>query len=985
MGRFLSRCILVALLLAVGIALYSADRDFFGDRKFSLQHRQERVRDRLAQQGVALLYTADDPPGLNWANGHPARIAGTRAVEGRFGTALEFDGGRRTFVKLPLLWSDLGPTFTLSLWVNLNPASVDQEILFTRMEHVMGLKLDRGHLAFFSSPETSLQAAEYAFTNYGRFVHIAAVVDARAGRTRLYEDGVLKSDFTGKPFELDSGPIQIGAATTILIAEPILGAVDDVVILRRALSDSEVADWAHASEPAIERLADTELAKLRRTEILRKSYSHFLKLVDRLNPALHASTIRKAPLPEINLILSKNDTRFFLKADRQSRKNGRRTTKSAQPRRVDILANKHGYSGFLRLDGSDGAYPESTRRSYILEPQEGETVLGLRRIRLQPPEVAGWLAPLLETRVAQELNLPSVSNGFCRLMINGEFVGIYHYEDYAHFGVPPGETSGRLQGSPPRGSWHKLGTTQAPRMDRARLIELCDETDHTYRKLLRADYTSPLSSREIIAKIRANKRDLKELPLDESSRSSPAAEALAALSAWQTLGTNPAPFFILHDLALPSNTPDGTPLLWTSSRPDLISTDGLVSRPATNSPQHVILTAQLANTPGDAPTHSLEYRVMPRNRQMPAVFLWAATPLDRLRRSDCAMDYYPAGDDTHVQRHFAAQDERAGISLRGHTSLNQLKRSFSVRLSEPHGWWGTTNETKIRLVNPWRDPTLLHNWFFYSRFAAFADRPDRLRVGMPVTWVEIFANGNYFGLYEASPSMRAEWLQFPQFDPADPDPALLYKAQGASPSLTPDGNYLMRQLEPSRRNGEFVEPELDLHRLIMEAPKSQFADEIGKRLDLDNATDFLLLLEFSENYNGYPYQYAIHDLLARPQGADSKFFFIPYDFDNTYGHLRYPIYHSIVFTRLMKEVPGYTNQLAARWRELRQSALDLDTMEREIRAREKDLAGYVEWDDTRWKRYSDNPYENRVANFIGHIRRRVAELDARYQAARPSQ
>ncbi|MBW7908645.1 MAG: hypothetical protein H3C50_06965 [Kiritimatiellae bacterium] len=87
----------------------------------------------------------------------------------------------------------------------------------------------------------------------------------------------------------------------------------------------------------------------------------------------------------------------------------------------------------------------------------------------------------------------------------------------------------------------------------------------------------------------------------------------------------------------------------------------------------------------------------------------------------------------------------------------------------------------------------------------------------------------------------------------------------------------------------------------------------------------------------------------------------------------------------MKEIPGYTNQLAARWWELRQSALDLNTMERDIHAREKDLAGYVAWDDTRWKRYSDNPYENRVTNFIGHIRRRVAELDARFQAARPSQ
>ncbi len=983
MWRSPSRWIIIALLLSAALALVRADRLFFRDPKLELQNRRNDVRNRLAKQGVALLYTADTPPGQNWASGQPARIAGTRAVQGRFGTALEFDGGRRTFVRLPLKWSDLGSTFTVSLWINLNPASPDQEILFTRDSRAMGLKLDRGQLAFFSASTGAVQAAHYTFTNYNRFVHIAAVVEADAGRIRLYEDGALRATLEDEPFRPAEGILHIGAANTTLIAEPLQGAVDDVVIWKHALTDAEVAAWAQGEQPALQRLAGREVEKLNRIDTFRNAYSHLLKLADRFNPALHAGKIQRAPLPQINLALSKKDARFFLKADRASRKNGRRTDSAAQPRRVDVLDGQHSFTGFLRLDGSDSAYPASIRRSYVLEVQDGETILGFRRIRLQPPESADWLAPILETRVARELNLPAISNGFCRLLINGEFAGLYYFEDYTHLGVPPGETSERLQGVTRRKEWQHVGISKPPRIERARLIELCNETDRAFRNLIRSDYTSPLSSREIVAKLRDSKNRLKQLPLAEPLRKTRGEEMLATLSPWLVIGTNPAPLFILYDLPLPRQLPDGTPLTWTSSNPDIISESGRVTRPTNNTPTGVTLTAHITGTHSDAAIRTLDFRVMPRNRTVSAVFLWAAAPLDRIRRVDCATEVYPAGSDTTVQRYYAAQDGRAGIAMRGHTSLRQLKRPFSLRLSEPHGWWGTTNETKLRFVNPWRDPSFLHNWFFYSRFAAFADTPDRVRVGMPVTWVEVFANGNYFGLYEVSPSIRNEWLGFPDLDDADPNPALLYKAAGGPPSLSPDGEYFMRQLEPSRRKGVFLDPELELHRLIMQAPADQFTAQIGQQLDLDNLTDFHILLDFSENYNGYPFKFAIHDLLARPPGADAKFFLIPYDFDNTYGHTRYPLYHSIVFSRMLKEYPGYAERLAARWWELRRSVLDLDAMERDIREHAQSLTGYVEWDDRRWDRYRDNPYDNRVDEFIAHVRRRVGELDQRYKAARP--
>lgn len=975
---------LIAAIVLIGLnAVYRSDNTLFRNPAKRTDLARTLLSERLAAQHVALLYTADNPPGEDWVSGRPARIAGTRSVKGHFGRALEFDGRRRTFVILPLRWSELGDTFSLGVWLKLDGVSQDQEILFTRDPYPIGFKLDRGHLSFFLPSTGTVQAAEYVFTNYGQFVHVSAVVEAGNGRVRLYEGGILKAELKGEPFALPNTPMFIGAASSLLVGEPVQGAVDEVLAWRRALSDQEVADWAASDKPALERLAQKEFAQYRHRRGVQENISHALKLIDRFNPTLYSGPLRRAQLPEINLVLSKADARFFSRADQQCRRSGRRTSAAAQPRRISIIEHGHGFSGQLRLDGSDTTYPESLRRSFILEPDDGDTVLGLRRLRLQPPESAGWLGPLLETRVALELGILTIPNGLCRLAINGEFVGLYYYEDYATLGVPPGLNSRRFQGTPVPQEWSRLGCTGLPHMGRDTFVRLREEVETAYRRYLEIDYTSPLSSREISFRLRTDKNRLNVWPLDESPPAADrAAEAMKQLSASAVLGSNPSPFFVLHDLQLPSQLPGAGTIAWSSSRPDLIDEAGLVSRPTNDAPQGVTLTARLAGSSDS--TVQLEFRVMPRVRNVPAVFLWAAEPLDRLRRVDCSIDYYPNGAGDRPQHWFAAQDGRAGVALRGNSTMRQNKKSYGLRLSEPHGWWGSTNLTKIRFVNPWRDPTFLHNWFFYSIFSRFADTPDRIRHGIQVTWVELFANGNYLGLFEASPSVRAEWLGLADFDPDDEEPAVLYKHERSPPSLSPDAEYLMRQVEPSRLHGEFMAPALDLQRLIMESPRQTFVQEIDRWLDLDNVTDFHLLLNFSENYNGFPFHFAIHDLLARDAGADSKFFLVPYDFDNTYGHVQYPYYHSIVFERLLKEYPGYEERLAARWRELRGTALGLNALEREVRTQAQQLAGYVAWDDWRWETHKDGAYAERVDDFVEDIRQRIAELDALYGYSDPA-
>lgn len=969
--RILCSVVLLALLAGLS-SLYRSDRRLFRKPEARVQSAKAALANRLAGEQIALLLNTDEAPLADAVSGNPVRIAGTRAVPGRYGRALGFDGRRRTFVTLPVEWDDLGPAFTLSCWINLDARSPDQELWFTRTPQPLGLKLDRGQLSFFVPSNRAYDAVSFAFTNYGHFVHIAAVVDAGAGQVRLYEQGRLRAEGACEPFALPATRMLVGTSSDILIGEPIHGAVDEVVAWRRRLSDAEIAGLADARQPALQALAPRELARYRRARRRQQFISHALKLVDRFNPALHAGRLRLAPIPEVNLVLSKDDADHFMREHKRCLASGRRVGGAANPRRITVIENRHGFPAHLRLLGDDKSYPRSPRRSYLLDLPEGETVMGLRRVHLQPPESAGWLGPLLETRVANELGIPAISNGMCRLVINGELAGLYYYEDAATLGVPPGQGSRRFHGEPAPSYWTRLAANRPPRMARDTLDRLRAETEAAWRDLLLRDAKSPLSSREIRHLLREETSRLAKWPLDEQPLSNRAEEAALRLTSWSVLGANPSPYFILHDLQWPA-LPPGVAVEWSSSRPDLIDGAGRVTRPETANPIGVTLTARVNDGTNSAQAELL-MRVMPRARPLGAFFLWAADPLNRLQRVDCAVAYYPEGDD-QPRRWLAAQQDRAGIALRGNTSLRQPKKSFSVRLETPHGLWGSTNQVKIRLVNPWRDPTFAHNRFFYSLFAAMGDESPDTHRGMPVTWVEVFLNGHYYGLYEASPSVREEWLGLDAFDPEDPEPAVVYKAQRTAISKAGNPDYMMRQIEPSRTHGHLAEPILDLHRFIEESTPAEFAAGIGDRLDLDNAMDFHLLLNFSENYNGSPFNYTIHDILVRRAGPDQRFFLVPYDFDNTYGLLREPRYHSHVFSRLLREVPGYRQQLAARWRALRAGPMREDALMGTLREIESRLAGYVAWDDDRWQHHQDWPYAERMDRLEGHVQRRLAELD----------
>jgi hypothetical protein len=979
MARRILKALLLLALAAGAVDLYRSDKALFVRPAVKVDHYRDRIsRDLSQRHDLALLFTADDLPGTDWVSGREVAAFGTEAVPGRFGTALRFDGSRRTLATLPLTWNELGSNFTIAIRVNLDAASRDQEILFTRERQPLGLKLDRGHLSFFVSTGQTFRAAAYEFTDYGRFVQVVVVMDVASGQLRLYQDGMLKAELPVTAFEGSETRLALGRSTATLVGEPLMGEVDEILAWRRALAPAEIAAVAERSAPALTWLTPRYYRSYRWATTGQAAISQALKLADRFNPTRHAARLRRAPVPEVNLVLSKSDLRHFVRAHSESQRSGRRVLRAAAPRRIEAIEDGRGKPARLFLDGSDSYYAPGPRRSYIVEPAEGEVLLGSRLLCLRPPESAGWLGPLLETRVARELGIPAISNGLCRLIVNGETVGLYYYEDYATLGVPPGWSPEVFSGRGTPKEWKRLSLEGVPPLARADLARLRAGVERDYRHLLLLDNTSPLSGREMEYRLRQDAARLDRWPLDERRANAPAPErAGLVFNAFAVLGSNPSPQYVLHDLALPTQLEPGVTVSWSSSDPEVIGSDGRVRRPADRRPRAVTMSARLS-AGVDFWTNQLVFRVMPYERKLPALFLWAREPLSRLQRVDCAALYYPEGT-SDVPRHWlAAQDERSGVSLRGNSSLRQRKKPLGLRLPAPHGLWGTTNICKINLVNPWRDPALVRNRLCYSLFARFA-RPGHPRFGLPLEWMEVFANGRYHGLLEAIPPVREEWLGLEPYQEGDLHPAVVFKAQRTAPSMI-EPRRLMRQTEPSRRHGSFPEPVVELQRFIDESPPDVFAREVDRWLDLDNLVDFQLLLDFSENYNGWPFDFSIHEVLVRPSGPDSRFFLVPFDFDTTWDSRPVGKYHSQIFDRLMAHYPGYRERLADRWRELRAGPLADAAIATDLAQYQERLDGYISWDDERYGQ-ADQPHAARMDTLRRQIWRRLSELDRRFGTA----
>ncbi|MDP8237143.1 MAG: CotH kinase family protein, partial [Candidatus Erginobacter occultus] len=326
-------------------------------------------------------------------------------------------------------------------------------------------------------------------------------------------------------------------------------------------------------------------------------------------------------------------------------------------------------------------------------------------------------------------------------------------------------------------------------------------------------------------------------------------------------------------------------------------------------------------------------------------------PLRKTGRVDLRFEHYPRDVFSPV-KYRAFQGERAGVKFRGNTNFWQVNRTdehdwtlrkipFSVRCEEPHRILNDSNTHHFYLGGGYSDISFLRNKLSYDLFKAMGEVGGEPRPAPDIDWAEVFVNGRYRGLYELGTRVDRHLLGWDRYDPEETEPALLYKflQLGEECSVAYSVKY------PPQFYGLHCEPYEELMDFLRGASAQEFGDRIERIVNLDSAIDWQLLVNYTDNRDGI----STNMYLARGVGADSRFYFIPWDYDGTFrGRQSSPWLSNALTDRLWRDHPDYQNALAARWRQLRPGPLSEASVTARIDGMNRRLSGYAEWDSSVW-------------------------------------
>lgn len=988
MRRFAGKSILPLLLAAGLVVLYHSDRKLFRRPEILVDRAAGRVGRALADRhGLFMLLDFGLSPPMEWIERAPVNQSGVGLATGPLGPARRFDGHQRTVIETQREWQDVGSRFSITLWVKLDDASPHQDILFTSAHRGrVGLRLDHGRMTFHIPPWN--QKICYPFEDYGKFVHLAAVADADAGQAFLYQDGVLQAAAKIDKVEPPNHNIEVGKTRWYAVRDPLMGIINEVAVWKRALPEAEIGRLAGRPRRLARQL----------TPWRERSYHMFLggqralrgglKTIDHFNPFLRPTLANDPALPELFLHFSGGDHRHFQQAHMQSCRLGVRPREAAAARRVGYVFAGRAGRAELRLHAPAAGYSDLSRHSFEMTlPPEAEPILGSRRLLLAPPEKVDFLLPLLETSLAREWGVSHTANGLLRLNINGVFHGLYYAEDFDRLGRFPGAAGDFFYGPTHPYDWPSLFRTGGPATWRYRsslhqrlpltgeeLVARFDRLALKYQPLLRHDTTSRLSSREIGYRINRARNRLREhwpVAAPEPDLLRRTAESLEAA---MLLGDNPSPFFLVSDLALPTSFPGGIRIEWRSSKPAILSPEGKLRRPDGPAPREVTLYALLSHGRQEI-EKPLSFRVMPDPLAMPAVMLYVQGQLHKVSRLDGILHYYPAGSDGREPLILPARQESGGgIAHRGGTSYWESKKPFSVRLDSAHHLLDDTPTRHLYFIPGYTDATLMRNILSYDLFRAFS-RPGAPRHAPKATWTEVFAFGRYHGIYEMGTRVQRRMLGYPPYRPENENNAEIYKILDFNLGFRSQVPGAIVQKLPQRRWGYHAEPYFDLMRKLA-AAREESANAIGEWIDLDNAVDFHLFLNFTIGVDAMNVNY----YLVRGPEPDALYQFVPFDCDKTFGIRATPgRWYRNLMIRELKAAPGFTPRLLARWRELRSGAACPRRLLGQVDEMETRLAPYIGWEHALWGYNRGEPFSGLVEALRGHIRDRYRFLDGELQ------
>ena len=254
--------------------------------------------------------------------------------------------------------------------------------------------------------------------------------------------------------------------------------------------------------------------------------------------------------------------------------------------------------------------------------------------------------------------------------------------------------------------------------------------------------------------------------------------------------------------------------------------------------------------------------------------------------------------------------------------------SLALEFDRPVGWAGAPAPTDhVALLSGYADATRLRNAFAFDAFARLRPPVGDGPSAGPVSWTELFVNGEYAGVWETVPRVK---------DTAGPACDALYKVRDAR-SLWKDGrDERIDRVDDVPSGEDPFAPYREAVRFVSGSDDLPFADRV---FDLDELAAFLLLVNFTGNEDGR----VNNQYLARRR-SDGRWLVLPWDYDKAFrlGSFREFNRMNELFERCLALVPGFRARVAALWADRRRGSLSDGEIVRWFDSRRDFLAPYME-------------------------------------------
>ena len=865
-----------------------------------LDKLQVRLEARLGRflnerHGLFFLATMDGPHPIDAVWRTPLHIRKAERAQGKIGDARRIDLDHKVFIRADLM-GKLTNSATFAAWFRPVDTSRKQ-LLFNARSHedgfVLALENNALSLAITTTNGQVLVSCPFAGVS-NRFTHVA--VTFSQSEAIVFQNGRKSCALPLKKIVgFPRKPLLYGSETFW----PFEGDIDELAIWQRALDAREIARVGRAHKDTRYLYEPWHAGALSMVSWLSRTVAPTYRVIDRLLPRRRVTASMAKDIPLFMVWPSKADERHFSHAHALSARNGFRTKKAAEFRRIDMAFEGNIVSLDLALDDVY-AVGEPKRMAYVVRDPSRTIFGGSGLVRLYPPE----LHSVLHADASCALPL---SAKFVRLYFGNVFQGVYVVESFDREG----------------GSWMAYGThigltnsigyrerssvSDDPPSGAAR-----DAAFSRVTSIVASDVFFPWSRQEILARCR--EREI----ICETQKF----YLLENRFPREILNGNLSPLYVTGDLNLQRDPK----IRWESSDPDIVSESGKVSRPVSGPPRAVVLTPVHIRR---GPRKPVRVRVISQKPSLQALFLHVASPVDKYTRNDFSCLRMPAGGGEGEWLTGTAATG-GGAHHRGNTSyIKGVKRSLSLKFDQPVAIMEDQLPARhVFLFCGYADPSRLRNRISFDAFrtAAGGRTPNGITA---IDWAEVFINGEYFGVWELAHRVR---------DIFGPDEGLLFKIRSQHPQLwtipLPD---MAEAISPPDIRADTSLPLTDILKTVNETKARDFPDMAHRNFILDSLVDYFLILNFTQNYDGQ----VVNQYLAR-DSASGKWFVIPWDYDKTFFNANPTILSNRLVTHLWTNVPEFRSACRKKWKDLRAGGLSDEVVLARIDAHAELLAPYME-------------------------------------------